>query len=301
MPVLTGPTQLTPLLSNEAVARLERLRLNSSRRFTDKRRGEHVTGRGGTSIEFSDYRNYVAGDDVRFVDWNIFARLHRPYLKLYRQEEEMHVVLLVDASTSMLFEDKLDMARRLAAAFGIMGLFGTERVSLYALGHPAAGTQVLAPCTGRASMMKLFRTVEGLEGGGAEPLEIGIEALLRRHTGRGVAVILSDFLTFGDLNRAGNRLFGAGLEVWGIQILGPAEIAPDVTSDIRLVDGETRDTLDATCNADLLRLYHEYRTDHERHIATLCRQRAGRFVTISATADVDAVLFDLLRRRGWIR
>ena len=99
----------------------------------------------------------------------------------------------------------------------------------------------------------------------------------------------------------GNRLFGVGLEVWGIQVLGPTEIDPDVTSDIRLVDGETRDTLDATCNADLLRLYQEDRADHERHIETLCRQRAGRFVTISAAADVDAVLFDLLRRRGWVR
>ena len=125
--------QLTPLLPNEVLSRLELLRLNASRRFTNKSRGEHTTGRGGSSTEFSDFRHYAPGDDVRFVDWNIFARLHRPYLKLYEQEEELHVAILVDASSSMLFGDKLDRARQLAAAFGVLGLLGRERVSVAAI------------------------------------------------------------------------------------------------------------------------------------------------------------------------
>src|SRR5262245_52238171 len=115
-------------MANNVLTRLERLRLNPTRRLTNRSRGEHLSGKGGTSTEFTDYRNYVAGDDVRFVDWNIFSRLHKPYMKLYRHEEELHVVILIDASTSMLFDGKFDLARKLAAAFGVMTLMNIERL-----------------------------------------------------------------------------------------------------------------------------------------------------------------------------
>ncbi|MHC4504144.1 MAG: DUF58 domain-containing protein, partial [Planctomycetota bacterium] len=293
--------QVTPLLPNDVLDRVQRLRINASRRFTNKARGEHLAGRGGTSIEFSDYRDYAAGDDMRFVDWNVFARLHRPYLKLYRQEEEMHVVVLVDASASMLFEEKLDCAKGLAAAFGVMGLWGTERVSVWAVGGEEAGPSALAPCVGRGNMMKLFSFVEGIDGGGDAPVEGAIETLLKFHSGRGVAVLLSDFLTFGDLRRAFNLLFSAGLEVYAIQILAPGEIDPDVTGDLRLVDAESELTLDVSSAADLVRLYQEYRDSYERNLSALSRQRGGRFVSVSSAEPLRSVLFDLLRRRGWVR
>src|SRR6186713_1515809 len=114
--------QITSLLSNRDLDRLARLRLNASRRFTNRARGEHLAAKGGTSTEFCDFRDYSHGDDVRFVDWNIFARINRPYLKQFHMEEEMHIALLIDASASMAFDGKLAMAQRLAAAFGILGL-----------------------------------------------------------------------------------------------------------------------------------------------------------------------------------
>ncbi len=85
--------QLTTLLDNDVLARVERLRLNPTRRQTNRSRGEHLSGKGGASTEFVDYRDYSPGDDVRYVDWNIFSRLNRPYMKQYRHEEEMHVVV----------------------------------------------------------------------------------------------------------------------------------------------------------------------------------------------------------------
>src|SRR5207302_7882053 len=135
--------QITSLLSNRDLDRLARLRLNATRRFTNRARGEHLAAKGGTSTEFCDYRDYSPGDDVRFVDWNIFARMNRPYLKQYHQEEEMHIALLVDASTSMMFEEKLLLARRSAAAFGVIALRGAEKVSVHALGN--AGGAFLPP------------------------------------------------------------------------------------------------------------------------------------------------------------
>ena len=115
-----------------------------------------------------------------------------------------------------------------------------------------------------------------------------------------MAVVLSDFLTAGDLQRAFNLLHNAGLEIMALQILGPGEIDPGLNGDLRLVDSETVGTLDLTASADLLALYQEYRAAHERQVAFLCQQRNGRFLATSAADPLDTLLFDLLRRRGWI-
>ena len=293
--------QLTPLLSNQVLDRLEQLRINASRRFTSKRRGEHLSGKGGSSIEFSDYRDYTPGDDVRFVDWNIFARLHRAYLKLYHQEEEVHVVILVDASSSMGFEGKLDRAKQLGAAFGMMGLLGRERVSVYSFNSSQAAPDRLPPCVGRASIAKVFRFIEGIQGGGDAPVEEGIEAFLKYHSGRGIGVILSDFLTFGDLRKALNIVFSAGLETFGVQILGPTEMDPEVTGDIRLLDSENQSALDVSAANELVALYQEYRTSYQTRLAMLCQQRCGRFLSIASDAPIEWVLLDLFRRKGWVQ
>src|SRR6187397_3257950 len=126
--------QITSLLTNQDLDRLARLRLNANRRFTNRARGEHLAAKGGTSTEFCDFRDYSPGDDVRFVDWNIFARIERPYLKQFHHEEELHVAIIIDASRSMAFEGKLELARRIAASFGVIGLRGQEKVSVTVLG-----------------------------------------------------------------------------------------------------------------------------------------------------------------------
>ncbi|MBN1808224.1 MAG: DUF58 domain-containing protein [Planctomycetes bacterium] len=276
------------------------LRLKPTGRFTNKSRGEHVSGRRGQSNDFSDYRNYVSGDDIRFVDWNIFARLHRPFLKLYRQEEELHVVVLIDASSSMMFEGKFALAQSLGAAFGVMGLCGMEKVSVFAFNSTAASPLYLRPCRGRSGMARLFRFIESIESGGDAPVDAAVERFLKNHSGRGVAVILSDFLTFGELVRPMNLLFGAGLELFAVQILGPSEIDPELTGDVRFVDAENGRTLDVSSSGDLIRIYREYRADYERRISDLCKARGGRFLSLASSDPFAWIVFDVLRRRGWI-
>ena len=292
--------QMTSLFDNRTLGRLELLRLNASRRFTNRSRGEHLRGRGGHSTEFTDFRDYAPGDDVRFLDWNAFARLNRPYIKLFELEEEMHVAVLIDASGSMLFEDKLLRARQLAAAFGVMGLLGNERVSVTAFS--ARGLQRLKPCSGRGSLRDLFTFCERVEGKaeGEAWFEEGVEAFLKSHVGRGAVVLLSDFLTFGNVKRSLNKLFSAGLETYGIQILGPSELDPELGGDVRLVDCESQMTLDISSAAGLLAIYQEHREAFAAELATLCRQRSGKFVSIGSADPLDGVLFDLLQRRGWI-
>lgn len=294
-------SQYTALLPNDVLARVERMRLNPLKRKTNHSRGEHLSGKGGTSTEFADYRDYSPGDDVRYVDWNIFARTNHPFLKLYKHEEEMHVMLLVDASQSMQFEGKFDLARQLAAAFGVMGLFNVERVSAYSCSEQSAAPVILPPCTGRASLRRLFSFLEDLPGGGEFPIEAAIEEALKRHRGRGVVVLLSDFLTLGDMTRSFNLLHSAGLEIFAIQILSPTELDPELTGDLRFIDSESHQTLDVSSVGELLGLYHEHREALSNHLASLCRKRQGRFLTVSSEQDIKNVLFDQLLRRGWVR
>ena len=297
---MTDRPELTPLLSNAMLSRLERLRIVPRGRRANRSRGEHYAGKGGTSTEFCDYRDYTPGDDTRFVDWNIFSRLHRPYLKQFHQEQERHVVLLVDASASMRFEGKLERAKQLAAAFGLMGLLNHERVSVYASHRAADAPDRLPACRGRASMRRLFDFIESIDGAGDAPLERAVELLLKYHSGKGACVILSDFLTFGDLKRGFNMLHATGLDPLGIQILGPREIEPDITGDVRLVDAETQQTLDVSSAGDLIALYREYRLGLEDELALMCQRRSGRFTSVNSEEALETVLLDRLRRKGWI-
>lgn len=301
MLLTSNQPRITPLLSNEVLSRVARMRLQPQKRLTNRSRGEHVAGRAGSSIEFKDYRDYSPGDDTRFLDWNVFARLHRPYLKLFHEEEEMHIVLLIDASTSMNFEGKLDRAKSLAAALAVMGLIGTEKVSACVFNQKDGRVTRLRPHSGRASRRALFHFLEPIEAGGDSPIERGIDTMLQEHRGRGLAIILSDFLTTGDLKRSFNLLYSAGLEMMGVQILGPSEIDPDMSSDQRLVDSETGKMLDITAGGDLLKLYHQYREAYQSHITALAQSRRGRMVTINAKDSIEHVLFDVLRRKGWVR
>jgi uncharacterized protein (DUF58 family) len=292
--------QLTPLLSNATLARVERMRLRANRRLTNRARGEHAVGTGGASIDFSDYRDYVAGDDIRYVDWNVFARLQRPYLKLYAHEEELHVLVLLDASSSMASENKFERARQLAAAFATMALLGTERVSLFVGKQSGDRQAILKGCSGRPATRLVFEFLEGLEPGGDSTIDESIESALRIHRGRGIAIVLSDFRTTNDLSRSFNLLNSAGLEIFAMQILGPNEIEPDLAGDVRLVDCETGRTLDVSSARDLLDLYHEHRLAQQKHLSSQCR-RNGRFESFSSAETTEAILFETLLRRGWIR
>lgn len=301
MSTASNATRFTSLFDNSVLSRLERLRLNPLRRLTVRSRGEHQTGKGGTSTEFCDYRDYVAGDDVKNVDWNIFSRLNRPYVKLYRHEEEMHVVLLVDASSSMQFEGKLNLAKQIAGAFGLMGLMNSERVSVYACHHVGKSPELLPPCSGRVSLRRVFRFLEEIEGGGDSPLEDAVDAVLRQHRGRGIVLLVSDFLTFGDLNPALNSLYSAGLEVHAVQILSDLEMQPDLTGDVRLIDSETGETLDISGAAELFGLYQDQLAYQEMELAAACQKRSGRFLRVSSSTPLETILFDTFRRKGWIR
>lgn len=269
---------------------------------TNKFAGEHLSGKGGSSNEFSDYRNYAEGDDIRNVDWNIFARLNKAYVKQFHLEEERHIVIIIDSSNSMLFEDKFLRAQQLAAAFGVIGLYSNEKVSVYTMSENGTREEnALAPCQGRASLAKLFHFIENIKGGGEQPLESCVADCMKYHKGKGVAIVLSDFLTFGDINKAMNQLFSSGLEIFALQLLSPTEIDPEVNGDIRLIDMEFDQNLDVSGAGDLLGLYQEYRLGFEKQMDTICRKRSGRFIPLSSASSAKEIILNQLVRKGWLK
>src|SRR5437868_15054777 len=142
-------TQAQPLLDPDFLARLEQLELVSRKIFLGRLKGERRSKRKGQSVEFADYKNYVVGDDLRFLDWNLFARLDRLFIRLFLEEEDLHVHVLIDNSLSMDFgtPTKLRFAKQLAAALGFVGLVNQDRVMVEAFNDQL--TQSSPPLRGR--------------------------------------------------------------------------------------------------------------------------------------------------------
>ena len=181
---MSTSTEASPLLSPELLARLERLELVSRKVFRGAVKGERRSKRKGQSVEFHDFRNYVAGDDLRLIDWNLYARLDQLFLKLFQEEEDLHFFALVDASESMNFGDptKLRVAKQLAAALGYVGLCRADRVSVQALGPPGRRAPVLR---GRASLWKMLQYLESFDSGHNLSLHDGVKDFFHSKRGDG--------------------------------------------------------------------------------------------------------------------
>lgn len=290
------------LLSPKTNGRLERMRFNPRSRLTSRSRGDHLTGRGGNSTEFSDYRDYSPGDDMRFIDWNIFSRLQKPYLKLFHLEEEMNVLVIIDGSASMKFGGKFEFAQKLASAFTTIGLYSNEKVSIYGINDENAGIPShLGPASGRFNAQKFNRFINDVDNSGNITLESGVEKVLKKHSGRGMAIIISDFLTSGDIEKSFNLLFSKGLAPYALQVLSPEELNPELSGDARFVDCETKVTLDITAAGQLTEIYLEYLSNLQQNISDWARNRNGLYAECSSEQDIDSFLFDTLVRRGWIK
>src|SRR5690606_32593405 len=155
-------TETTPLLSPAFLAQLERLELVSRKIFRGHLKGERRSTRKGQSVEFADFRSYVPGDDLRFIDWNTYARLDRLFLKMFFEEEDLHFYALIDDSASMGFgtPTKLRYAAQLAAALGFIGLIRSDRVRIETISQPPGLSG--AVYRGRASSWRMLEQLGNL-------------------------------------------------------------------------------------------------------------------------------------------
>src|SRR5438309_6752313 len=216
-------TQTQPLLDPNFLARLEQLELVSRKIFLGRMKGERRSKRKGQSVEFADYRNYVVGDDLRFLDWNLFARLDRLFIRLFMEEEDLHFYILLDNSLSMDFgtPSKLHYAKQLAAALGFIGLVNMDRVVVEAFNDRLM--QSMPAARGRRSVWRLLDFLHKVEPAGPSDLRQALRPLSLKSSGQGILVLLSDMMDKGGFADALRYLVARQFDSYVIQILSQEE------------------------------------------------------------------------------
>jgi uncharacterized protein (DUF58 family) len=277
------------------------MELVSRKIFRGRMKGERRSRRKGQSVEFADFRNYVPGDDVRFIDWNTYARLDRLFLKLFIEEEDLHFYALIDASESMNFGEptKLHFAKQLAAALGFVGLVRGDRVKIETLGAPPKGA---APVLrGRRSLWQMLQHVEGIESGERISLVEGCRNFCLRNSGKGIVVLMSDLLDKGGYEAALRYFLAQELDVYVIHVLSPEEMEPELTGDLELIDCEDQDKAEITVSAPLLKRYRQTLNAFVGSAREFCTRRGILYVLAQSDVPVDELIGGYLRRRGLVR
>jgi len=295
------PTPDGPLLSPELLARLERLELVSRKVFRGRMQGERRGLRKGQGVEFADFRNYVPGDDLRFVDWNTYARLEKLFLRLFLEEEDLHVYGLIDVSRSMDFgtPTKLRYAAQLAAALGFVALVRGDRVKIETLGD--GGPQAAPVFRGRASLWRMLEHLDRLQPTQAAPLAETVKRFCLRNPGKGIVVLLSDLLDKSGYEAALRYLAAREMDVFVVHILSAEELAPPVEGDLRLIVCEDADATEISVSGPLLKRYRQTVDQFIEQARAFCTQRGMVYLMTDNQTPIDGWITGYLRQRGLVR
>jgi uncharacterized protein (DUF58 family) len=289
------------LLPPELLVRLERLELVSRKIFRGRMKGERRSRRKGQSVEFADFRNYVQGDDLRFIDWNLYARLDKLFLKLFLEEEDLHFYTLIDASNSMDFGEpnKLFYARQLAAALGFVGLCRADRVKIETLGttHRRPGPAL----RGRHSVWRMVEYLNTVRAGENVSLAEGVKNFCVRNTGKGILVLITDLMDKNGYETAFRFLVAQEMDVYVIHLLSQEELDPDVKGDLRLIDSEDADVAEITVSRPLLDRYRRTLTAFINGAREFCTRRGMSYIPANNQIPVDQLVTHYLRQRGLVR
>lgn len=328
LPSPTRPRSIDELLDAQLVARLSAVDITSKKILAGKLKGERRSKRRGQSVEFADHRPYVVGDDLRHIDWNIMGRLERLFLKMFLEEEDLALNIVIDASGSHDAGEpsKFVFMQRLAIALGYIGLTNMHRVTVSAIGgelaagpapggpgggpavpagpEPADGPRVLSQVRdlrGRRRLSDLGRWLCSLEPVGEAPFTEGCKRLALSRRGKGVTIIVSDFLIKEGYETGLRLLLGRGYDVYAIQVLSPQEIEPKLGGDLRLRDCEDGDMAEVSISAPLLKRYKATLTAYCNRLRDFCAARGIMHMTVPSDTKLDALVLDVLRRKGLVK
>jgi uncharacterized protein (DUF58 family) len=289
------------LLSPEFMTKLEQLEILSRKIFIGRMKGERRSKRKGESVEFADYRNYVVGDDLRFLDWNIYARLEKLLLKLFMEEEDLNVTVLLDVSRSMDWGNphKGLYGKRVAAALAYIGLCNYDRVSLY--GYADTLRYEMGGVRGRRLVSQVIRFLEDMPYEGTSNFTAVAKRFAVRYSGKGVVVVLSDFMDKGGYAEGMRYLLGRDLDLYAIQTLSPEEIDPVLAGDLKLLDVEDADVAEVTISKPLLDRYKANLQAYCLDLKNYCTRRGITYLFTSTRVGFDVLVMAYLRQRGLLR
>jgi uncharacterized protein (DUF58 family) len=328
----TRPRLLDDLVSSELISRLDPLDLRSRKVFFGKLKGERRSKKRGQSVEFADHRPYVSGDDVRHIDWNIFGRLDRLFLKLFLEEEDLSLHLVVDASASSDCGEpsKFLFMQKAAMALGYVGLVNLNRVACTSMGGLVATSPVVgSPAVpgesatsslrevgpkslhyirdlrGKRRVHDLARFLISLAPGGGLDFRSAAERIALSRRGKGIMIIFSDFFFKEGYEQALKMLVSRGYDVYCIQVLSPQEIDPSGPSgllgDLRLKDVEDADVAEVTVSAPLLKRYKANLAAYCDALREFCLRRDMTLITLRSDTPVETLVLEYLRKKGVVR
>jgi uncharacterized protein (DUF58 family) len=298
------PKSIEDLLNSELLAKLDPLDLTSKRVFFGKLKGERRSKKRGQSVEFADHRPYVSGDDTRHIDWNIFARLDNLFLKLFLEEEDLSLSIVIDASESSDCGDpsKFLFMQKAAMAIGYVGLVNLNRVTATALGPAEGGVMSrVTDLRGKRRTMDLARWICSLEPGGNFSFKEAAERVARSRRGKGVMLVFSDFFFKEGFESGLRMLVGGGYDVFLVQVLSPQEVDPPMTGDLRLKDVEDGDLAEVTISAPLMKRYKANLAAYCQELNQFCMRRDMQMLTVKSDTPIDVLLLDYLRKRGVVK
>jgi uncharacterized protein (DUF58 family) len=320
---------MAALLTPELLRRLEQFQLLAQRRAKSSLKGERRSRARGHSVEFADYRNYAHGDDFRYLDWNLYGRLDRLFVKLYEEERELPVRMFLDASESMTFGEprKFDFARQLAAAIGYVALCGFDRVNitLFPQGRDAeygahsadadgtptrsvpsqtsarfspdelAARAALRSVRGRKSALQFLESLGVLTAGGAANFNDALRRGALEARQAGLAIVLSDFLDPAGYEAGLGALVGRGFQIDAVQVLAPEELNPTTYGDLKMVDAESGHVQEVTFGKFRLKAYRQSVQNFCQRLREFCTPRGIRFFSVPSNTDLQDLLLRQLR------
>jgi uncharacterized protein (DUF58 family) len=295
---------LPALFTPQFLARLETLRIRARRRFLGNRPGGHLSLRRGTGLEFADYRHYTPGDDPRYIDWKLYARTDRPYIKLFQEEEELYTYLFLDLSASMAYpagNDKYGTARDMVLALAYVVLASNDAVRVHALN--SGGKDHATPFfRGRPRLLDLAGFLSAHQPAGKVDLPAALARHLQTIHRPGKAIWISDFLFPATVYQAGLNLMRAvNFDLAVIQVLGQDEVDPPLApAGARMVDSESNETALVRFDAQAKQEYLRRLDHHNRELRSFCHQAGVHYALFTTGQDFQQFMLGELPALGML-
>ena len=290
----------TALFDEDFLRKLEYFKLVSRQLLPGIMKGEHRSRQRGSGVEFADYRPYVAGDDVRQLDWAAYLRFDKLLLRLFEEEGDLPIYLFLDCSQSMIAGDprKFDAARRIAAALAYVGLLNLDRVHLiaYAERIVAASPTLHSP----NQVFKAFDFLERLQPAGTTDLAAALEAFFRTSRRRGLTVLISDFFDPQGLGPL-DRLTALRHDLLAIQVTSRMDEPPDGTTELMVVDSEDGSERRVPITPELAKAYRQAAAEHTSELEAYCRKRGWECVQAPVELDIEDLILGVFRRGRFLR
>lgn len=289
------------LFSEEFLRKLERIKLLSRKGIKGPTRGEHASWHSGTSLDFLDYRKYQVGDDFRYVDWNVYGRSDKLFLKLFKSEEDLSIHLLLDASRSMGLgsPSKLFYAKRLAAALGYIGLSNLDRVGLAAFRQTLA--EYYAPQRGQKSYPALIRFLKDMPAEGETAVNGSLTEYADTCRHPGVVVVMSDLFDPRGFKPGLEALLVRKFDIILFHILDHEELSPSTRGYFILEEVETHENRRMNLDGRIIKLYKDRLEAFLKDVRDFCYNRGVNYYLCDTRVPVEEFLIRYLSQGAGFR